>query len=110
MVVRVAPDALPKPELELEEVAYLRNTLYLVFFVCFSQFLITIRPSTKFRTFGLRKSIEIAQCHSQIVTSDFQGSFVILQPVPSNAASLFGRAGLPCRRVLCMRAVHEGRV
>ena len=27
-----------------------------------------------------------------------------------NTASLFGRAGLPCRRVPCMRAVHEGRV
>ena len=31
-----------------------------------------------------------------------------------NPATLFGRAGLPCRlpciRVPCMRAVHEGRV
>ena len=40
----------------------------------------------------------------------YEGS---IQLLPS-AATLFGRAGLPCRlpciRVPCMRAVHEGRV
>ena len=107
MVVRVARCASETRTCEHEEVAYLRNTLYLVFF-CFSQFFITTHPSTKFRSFGLRKSIEIAQCHSQIVTSDFQGSFVILQPVPSNAmdsdgatrATSYGVLGEICHHLI----------